>query len=295
MSHTTPSLLGLPRELRDEIYSYLHHETYVQWQWTPLEMTDLKFLGKQRLELHNAPQLSVLLAHSQLRDEYMESACFKNLSTSIRLRAHSNIRLPKPLPWPAHLKDPNCVKMAPHALAHLRRFEVFVDCDQYCCDKITPGVQLWAEIHDLVKTTQKMSPHLHTVRIACYNDSGRKLKQPNEIYALFTSDAFLPPPLPSLSDFQLVQRAEGYRLKCGGESMEQEWLHAVVHVGAYVYVPDSANVRFWTRDEVVCWLRYLPYGGYRTCPEVTADIRSLGERMMGWREKRGGEDAKAWF
>jgi hypothetical protein len=73
MVPAAPHLVGIPRELRDNIYSNLHHEITFDWEWTA-------FVGlipnKATVLFHNAPQASVLLTNSCLNEQYTEAACF---------------------------------------------------------------------------------------------------------------------------------------------------------------------------------------------------------------------------
>ena len=76
MASTTPHLLTLPREIRDNIYKHLHHR---------LDLRSIDKLGTVQVivTLENAPCVDIMLVHSQMRDEYLQSDSFKNLSASI--------------------------------------------------------------------------------------------------------------------------------------------------------------------------------------------------------------------
>ncbi|KAF3008439.1 hypothetical protein E8E13_003019 [Curvularia kusanoi] len=69
-------LLGLPREIRNVIYSYLTR---------PIHLNGVNEVGGMdiAIELDNAPELNVLLVHSRLHDEYKESTCFTDSSASL--------------------------------------------------------------------------------------------------------------------------------------------------------------------------------------------------------------------
>lgn len=71
----THTLLTLPREIRDCIYSYLTHE---------VPLRTIKELGGNEtvVELENAPCLNVMLINSQIYHEYRET-CLRKLAANI--------------------------------------------------------------------------------------------------------------------------------------------------------------------------------------------------------------------
>jgi hypothetical protein len=68
MASTKPHLLTIPREIRDEIYGYLHHQTKTCWAWREMQ-SQPDCWDTAVLMIHNALLLDVLLTHSRLRDE----------------------------------------------------------------------------------------------------------------------------------------------------------------------------------------------------------------------------------
>lgn len=81
MSSNNPTLLALPRELRNEIYNYLHCEIRFSGylRSSPADHTVFSVY----LLTENAPLLSVLLVNNQIRCEYLESKCFADLRATI--------------------------------------------------------------------------------------------------------------------------------------------------------------------------------------------------------------------
>jgi hypothetical protein len=69
MASAAPHLLPIPREIRDEIYEYFSHEVVIERGW---ELTSHNGIFK-RERFANAPVVSVLLSHSRLHDEYIQS------------------------------------------------------------------------------------------------------------------------------------------------------------------------------------------------------------------------------
>lgn len=82
MGTGAPHLLNLPREIRDIIYSYLHHEVYTQTV-VAVRGQGLPLAGNTGARLLNAPLVAVLCTHSRLYTEYIEADCFRNLSATI--------------------------------------------------------------------------------------------------------------------------------------------------------------------------------------------------------------------
>jgi hypothetical protein len=75
----SPTFLGLPRELRDTIYSYLHCEikVYSPWRDSP---NGSNMRNMCSFALKNAPLPCVLRVNTQVRDEYFQSHPFHRLS-----------------------------------------------------------------------------------------------------------------------------------------------------------------------------------------------------------------------
>lgn len=69
-------LLTIPREIRNQIYNYLHKS---------IELRTVESFGTTKViaGIPNAPLMSVLLTHSQLHDEYRESDPFKNVAAIV--------------------------------------------------------------------------------------------------------------------------------------------------------------------------------------------------------------------
>lgn len=75
-----PHLLTLPLEIRYEIYQYLHRSFFIIANATGT-LSGFHYLF---ICINDAPLLNVLLASSQLRDEYQNAACFRDLRLTIK-------------------------------------------------------------------------------------------------------------------------------------------------------------------------------------------------------------------
>lgn len=80
----SPNLLTIPREIRDQIYSFFHEARLLGpfYHWEPLSHIHLR--------VYNAPFIDVLLTHSRLREEYLESDSFRNRTCELIVEDHFN-------------------------------------------------------------------------------------------------------------------------------------------------------------------------------------------------------------
>ncbi|OAK97345.1 hypothetical protein IQ06DRAFT_296506 [Phaeosphaeriaceae sp. SRC1lsM3a] len=77
MTPSNAHLLQIPREIRDQILSYLEydHDVPFPWTWTKSRKRRTVF----EITLPNAPRLSVLLTCSRLYEEYMQQSVNKSM------------------------------------------------------------------------------------------------------------------------------------------------------------------------------------------------------------------------
>jgi hypothetical protein len=90
MTSAKPHLLTIPREIRNEIYSYLHQR--IKFQDEILMQYAEGSTRDAHLCLENAPLINVLLTHSRLYDEYKESDCFRIPSAVLNVFYNDHIR-----------------------------------------------------------------------------------------------------------------------------------------------------------------------------------------------------------
>ena len=243
MAPATPSLLGLPRELRDEIYSYLYHEIGLHQEYPSF----FAFCGIQDrdtgpgcLTLANAPIVNLLLVNVQIKTEYMESSCFKDLTVTTEFDAVTLVmhNWSSPTMWqPPQSGD---------ALRHVRRLDVRFNCGE---EIITNRYSIWSCMNKLMDRMANDAPHLRTLRIACCSESRQFLQDHNVVYGPFTSGTFLPLQPPTYCGLSLAQRGEGYRVRKYAE-YTTGFNHEVACFGAYVYHCGPAKVTFWNSGEV---------------------------------------------
>jgi hypothetical protein len=81
---TTHTLLSLPREVRNMIYSYLSQDLVVNWGYRPSPFP-LGGHALARLHVREAPLPSVLLSCAQIYHEYRQDKRFSNLSVKVNV------------------------------------------------------------------------------------------------------------------------------------------------------------------------------------------------------------------
>jgi hypothetical protein len=295
MAPATPSLLGLPRELRDEIYSYLHHETCLDPNWPRcLLLGDIQMEKiKSIYSIFKVPIVNLLLVNAQIKTEYTESDCLKDLSVTTYINVDPTSYQSTWMPFDNTKEEEECRARSGDALGHVRRLNVHFLCG---AGPAMRGRYIGSCVDKLMDRTRTDAPHIRTVRINCCLASIHRLRDPNEAYRPFTSSTFLPLPLPSLDRLPLVQRAEGYRV---GKYVRFStgFRHDVVRFGAYVYHRGPTKVSFWDVGEVV---DSFPFAKFTKCDPWYGDpgLPSFGcfdEKNVQWREKWGLEEAEAWF
>jgi hypothetical protein len=90
MATNPPHLLTLPREIRNQIYSYLHKEVEVDNERRP-SILDV------HVRLENAPYAALLLTNSQLYHEYREADSSWNLAAHIEMDVDPSYYLKSPV------------------------------------------------------------------------------------------------------------------------------------------------------------------------------------------------------
>lgn len=71
-------ILNIPREIRNQVYEYLHQPVRVTWEVR--EQT----ICCTSLEVDQAPITNDFLVCARMKEEYLESRIFKNLAATIR-------------------------------------------------------------------------------------------------------------------------------------------------------------------------------------------------------------------
>jgi hypothetical protein len=89
---TSPTLLSLPREIRNIIYEHVSHELVIDWGYRPAPFP-LGGHALARLRVREAPLLSVLLSCAQIYNEYSQDKRFTDPCLEINIANDVLLRL----------------------------------------------------------------------------------------------------------------------------------------------------------------------------------------------------------
>lgn len=267
----SPHLLTIPRELRNNIYAYLHYEFSLWWDWSKGQDHPQGHIVNQiAVRFHNVPCSSVIRTHSRLCDEYIKAAPTQDLSATIEVCPSIYVTV-------GGDKDANVdtfAKRVTGTFEHLRKTTIFLTYIDTISKDYVPGAEMWASIERLIKVIKSKAPHLSTIRVAFRHNSGPELARSEQKYDAFATADFLPGPPDSLVDFPLVQRAEGFHVLC--QKRGSSTRNTVIKYGAYVFSLAPVKSHYFTSKDIARkWI--------------------FGDDGPAWREKRGEEDAKKWF
>ena len=98
MTTTSPSLLTLPRELRDHIYSYLTQNLNFCVFYDIDNLSEVRSEKAFTIHIENAPIAGVLLSHPRLHNEYLENPIFKTLTAAVYIDPTCGIHNERPAP-----------------------------------------------------------------------------------------------------------------------------------------------------------------------------------------------------
>jgi len=251
-----PTLLTLPRELRDHIYQYLHRDLSVIWSRGSLYRGSP--MSKQiEIQIYDAPILSVLLTHSRLH-EYLQCSVFKHMALTLRV-ASKNLDSDEVSPTckPKYMLgyEGRPSAAASGLLLRVARVTCFIDCGEaHTASWMEIRGRLVEDVDDFLAMFLMYVPALSCVKIAMRYKTGGA-PHTDSFYQSFNDSEFLKLPYPTISKLPLAQRIEGYRLSYRmimGTSADQ---FAVVHVptklACYSYRHPCATEVYWTDSEVL--------------------------------------------
>jgi hypothetical protein len=290
-----PPLLVLPRELRNLIYSYVDADPDPEWYFTKLFAP-----CRVQYRVHNAPNLDLLHTHPRLREEYLEVIGRDGISVTIfdeenRERGLVIGALPNPPVSPMHDK-PHTLPLDALFARFVKHVTILTNTSHGNHGSYSELKTRWTTLQPLVSVLLQRGPFLSTMRIGIQYHSSTRLQHHNNTYPQFEAANFLNSPPIHLDVMRLVQRAEGYRLHqvppWPGQPRPQ---HGIVKHGCYLYSKSGTyyDNHFWERSDVLGQFELQPYtiGNWNTPlpPSIS------GHEMKEWREKRGHEEAVAWF
>jgi hypothetical protein len=314
MAPATAHLLGLPRELRDIIYSHLSRDIVLPWELNK----DEKYAGEcERVNvwLYDAPIAHVLRIHPQINAEYKEASCFKKLAAEVAI----DLVVP--------IQDKTLAgSLTPleHAVSHVRYATMIFD---HVADPATShGKEHQDTLQSLINSFIDWGTNLLVFKCAIQQlglhhwrgatsqtvISHRRLLLGFEHLPADDRENFMPGPPDSLGDLTLLQRGDGYKLyyhSCWTKSyalrnvdLAPNILHdgdvvpfqKIAKIGIYMFGVGNVDKHFWEKEEVAeLWELPSEYPEpvvfQPTSKEETEMVARLPWELREWKEKRGAE------
>lgn len=264
MSSDPLHLLLLPREIRNQIYSYLHKEV-------EFPLRDLGERCPAQLRVQNMPFPQMLRVHSQLYHEYREDCWFKkHLTASLPLYdPHRKYELAGTIPNKEAI-----------ALSQISRLTIPVHR------------RLDLHVHKLLERyIQDTMPNLSIIRLLTGDMGGPLTEVPSTSQELFSvRDGRIKVPI--VQDFcllPLIQKinCEFIQTKKVGE--QKKYCYVRYTIGC-TYSANSPSQLVWTPQDVLKYtipIRWLaPPPGPRAEEEERSTILITPPAVQGWQETR---------
>ena len=293
-----PNLLDLPREIRDHIYSYCTKDMRLRWtQEENVWRTNL--FAKVDIQVNGGPLLNLLLTHSRIKEEYMDTATYKRLSVTLRLaplmgRTRSTAALGSEynVGHGRHFE-----KSTDGLLASIADLTIYIEGGSVYgySNAVRPSLELHLDVNHLIKLFSARAANIRSLRYALQCMNGRIIHDPGTTYP-GPHWVPLPPSLSTIASMPLVQRVEGYRLTHSYEPGDEilTLYHECTDFACYAYGKDPKAVQFWCAEDI---LSEWPNSKLPT-PTVDSDYDDFDDlpwTLKGWKERRGREEALAWF
>jgi hypothetical protein len=290
-----PTLLSLPREIRDIIYTHLSHTIRYAWPRNPdYSSRDLDIM---ELILDNAPITNVLLVSAQIHNEYQDALDARRLAGTVVTRPIPKHLAFLPRIWPNERVE--------SALARLRDVS-FLAADVE--SDIVPVLTFWEAVAGFAEVLVAKVPRLETLQVAKRIMSPRpmphrNLSNPNcwPTYDAATHPMFrLPvPPAHLTSELLLVRYGEGYHLgyaKIGPNKLEpgtasEQVEHCVARVGIYAFARIGKSVELMDRSVLVeQWsMPRYPWAVLNGLGEEWECVRRWPDEVKEWKERKVSE------
>lgn len=245
MESTTVHLLTLPREIRNEIYKYLHRKIYLRsYRYTEVNDTS-DWFRRADATIQNAPLINVLLTHSQIHDEYREAPCFRRPS------AVFNIYIDQ---W--FSRSLATFYMSPSNQRHLARVRhaTFLIRGEI---GVVPNLNILAM--QVASTFLLHTPSLQFVRFAVWSDETLIRHDRMACVRNTSLSSTLPPPVKSkpaiLAGLPLARNGHGYHSayelgRWKEEPGETTVLQRVRHVWVFSYTSDVTRKKSQIHGDV---------------------------------------------
>ncbi|KAJ4986701.1 hypothetical protein SVAN01_07760 [Stagonosporopsis vannaccii] len=319
-------LLSLPREIRDQIYSYLYRPTQLRWE---LNKQDVHCVT---IQVPRAPVPAIFRTCTRLCEEYRESGLVRRLAATISTTRATNHETAALTDLQCHSvegsiimhAEPAPIEQVANLLASIRDLTILVNNKRSMTDDPT----IWNELRTLESLLSPFHQMMSIIRIGVHQwqdptplqmNSRRETQAYKDLKC--GSSEFMPTPNTIFMGKPLIQQAEGYRMQLVLLQLhpsDQKDLLERFHrhkTGVYVY-SNEAPLRimkhglYWSEEEAVrsfpmncSWFnmqrsmslnlrdRFDAFGV--TDAWIQTEYGPNARRMKEWREKRG-VDAAEW-
>jgi hypothetical protein len=287
-----PTLLNIPREVRDNIYKYLSRSFAFPWDDDYYRID---------VFVHNVPLVNVLCAHPRLHEEYLSSPCFQNLRITIKLKLKQY--LPQVLELSKGASGVLATRFAAMFFAHTRHVTIALK---------TWNINLWSKrekeawkmVGQLTKKVFRLAPKLQTLKIAMLHLKYDPQLDVPSLYPRCLKNYFLSPPLPIFQGLALQQTALGWypfvcssephlrqiMTGCDAENLPKDvgFVTYFVRCGAYVYSKGQKDGDLWDKDSFIETVRM--HSDREPFREHWVDcLGSLAWREIAEQQEDGGE------
>lgn len=319
-------ILSLPREIRNQIYSYLHQPLQLRWE---LNKHDVHCVA---IKVPEAPVPAVFQTCTRLHEEYRESRMLRNLAATISTTRATNHETAALTDLQCHAVQGSVIMHAKSApienvatlLASIKNLTILVDNKR----SMTEDSSIWSELQTLESLLSPFHQTLSTVRIGFHQwqdphplQMGSRRETKTYRDPSLSTSTFMPAPSKTFMGKALIQQAAGYRLQLvllqlhpsdPKDLLERFHRHKT---GVYVY-SDEPSLRlakdglYVEQEEAArsfpmncSWFnmqrsmnlnlrdRFDAFGV--TDAWIQAEYGSMAKKMMEWREIRGA-NALEW-
>jgi hypothetical protein len=266
-----PHLLTLPREIRDMIYTHLHHRVSLRVQ---------NEYQVQHMVIEKAPIAAVLSTHPQLYHEYKDADCFKNLSGVLYLTEsfacprEALLADSRVLSQVCHLELGEVVSTETEELSIGRKIESDEGFAQYIRVQLVP-----------------MLPRLKTLRFRTWYTHDVHTDHVSMNSADYLVERTSVPH--TICGLKMVQVATGCDFTRSYRRSLNRSFHLLHLTTYYVYANAKANAKkanFWTLEEVSGFLdgcfKFWPAELEKFEKEREGITAVLTDKVLGWTDQR---------
>jgi hypothetical protein len=276
MTPPTAHLLTIPRELRDQIYSYLTHSFQRTWM-----SQDQRFSCVIRYE--NAPLPSLFLAHTRLRDEYLEAVRDKPPSATFIADSPRSIL--------ASLLEDNDFKY--------RGLELLYNATLVVDYRPPYEADFSLQLIPCIVVLGARAPRLRTIQVALARRlatmSHKQLPMVRHIMNHVHTTAGYPSMPANVIHLPLTQKTEAFHIRYNEPDPMRESedkVHQVKHLAYFIFTNEDVEKYAWNQENALATWKpsKYPQEVLDTCPRESVErVASMPFELRDWKEQRGSD------